>query len=340
MATIILPTTTADIIDGAVTEIKLADDINVSKFINDAGYLTTSSLPTFTTDDISEGTLNLYYTDDRVVNVIDTFDHTQIKINPDNDTLPFWGMYPGFNAGTASFVELSDQLQRLSIRKRTSGDTVLIHDVKGTLYNYDITGMSGGVGGPGNFYTIADQTNGHRWVCAEYIKANGLTTDGNAFDTYYGNYTLVAYEKESGVDEISRNIMTFDKNGAQVHNKLKVVNMPQDSGTIFLSHAALAYTGTENEFAEASIELYNATTDTTWNPILFNEGVTTLTNYTQFNYIIRLPQFDTAELTALDPQADGCVVYCLDGDAGSPCLAVCDGTDWRRISLGAPISTT
>ena len=36
----------------------------------------------------------------------------------------------------------------------------------------------------------------------------------------------------------------------------------------------------------------------------------------------------------------GSVVYCTNGDAGQPCLAVCDGTNWRRVSLGAAVSTT
>ena len=32
------------------------------------------------------------------------------------------------------------------------------------------------------------------------------------------------------------------------------------------------------------------------------------------------------------------VVYCSDGDSGSPCLAVSNGTDWKIIALGAAIT--
>lgn len=36
----------------------------------------------------------------------------------------------------------------------------------------------------------------------------------------------------------------------------------------------------------------------------------------------------------------GRVIYVSDGDAGSPCLAVDNGTNWLRVSLGAAISAT
>jgi hypothetical protein len=45
---IITPTQTGDIADGAVTEAKLANTINISKFINDAGYVTGASVNTET----------------------------------------------------------------------------------------------------------------------------------------------------------------------------------------------------------------------------------------------------------------------------------------------------
>lgn len=37
---------------------------------------------------------------------------------------------------------------------------------------------------------------------------------------------------------------------------------------------------------------------------------------------------------------DGSIVFCLDGDAGKPCLAVNSGGVWLRVSLGAPVSIT
>ena len=35
---------------------------------------------------------------------------------------------------------------------------------------------------------------------------------------------------------------------------------------------------------------------------------------------------------------EGSVVYCSNGDAGSPCLAVHNGTDWKVVALGATVS--
>lgn len=58
-----------------------------------------------------------------------------------------------------------------------------------------------------------------------------------------------------------------------------------------------------------------------------------------FENIIRLTPQTVSELTALTGSA-GDVAYCSNGDAGSPCLAVFDGTDWLRVSLGAAISAT
>lgn len=55
---------TASIADDQVTQAKLSHDIDVSHFINDAGYK--SDLSTFTTDNLAEGSTNLYYTDTRV----------------------------------------------------------------------------------------------------------------------------------------------------------------------------------------------------------------------------------------------------------------------------------
>lgn len=36
----------------------------------------------------------------------------------------------------------------------------------------------------------------------------------------------------------------------------------------------------------------------------------------------------------------GRIVYVSNGDGGSPCLAVDNGTDWVRVNLGSAVSTT
>lgn len=51
--------------------------------------------------------------------------------------------------------------------------------------------------------------------------------------------------------------------------------------------------------------------------------------------------YETTVANAPDAGAyEGAIIYVTDGDAGSKCLAVSDGTNWLRIALGAAISTT
>jgi hypothetical protein len=53
---------------------------------------------------------------------------------------------------------------------------------------------------------------------------------------------------------------------------------------------------------------------------------------------LELARFATAD--APTPLAPGLAVFITDGDSGDPCLAVSDGSAWRRIVLGPAISTT
>ena len=55
--------------------------------------------------------------------------------------------------------------------------------------------------------------------------------------------------------------------------------------------------------------------------------------------ILKLTPRTTAQLEALSA-FEGDVAYCSDGDAGSKCIAIYDGTNWLRIALGAAISET
>jgi hypothetical protein len=55
--------------------------------------------------------------------------------------------------------------------------------------------------------------------------------------------------------------------------------------------------------------------------------------------ILALTPQTVAELTARTDQAEGDVAYCSDGDAGSKCIAIYNGTDWKVVSLGSTIST-
>jgi hypothetical protein len=61
--------TTVSIDDNAVTQAKLAHDIDVSHLINDAGYK--SDLTSFTTDNLTEGSTNQYFTNGRAISAVE-----------------------------------------------------------------------------------------------------------------------------------------------------------------------------------------------------------------------------------------------------------------------------
>ena len=50
--------------------------------------------------------------------------------------------------------------------------------------------------------------------------------------------------------------------------------------------------------------------------------------------------YTTAQANSLSSSETGDIIYVSDGDAGSPCVAVYTGSNWKRISLGSNISTT
>jgi hypothetical protein len=56
------------------------------------------------------------------------------------------------------------------------------------------------------------------------------------------------------------------------------------------------------------------------------------------NVPYQLPKYSVAQLATLSA-GEGMQVYCLDGDSGSGCLAVYDGTNWKVVALGATVST-
>ena len=60
---------------------------------------------------------------------------------------------------------------------------------------------------------------------------------------------------------------------------------------------------------------------------------------TTYSGIIAPKSYTVATLPAASTHA-GQMVHVTDGDAGSPCFALSDGTDWLRIAAGAAVSAT
>lgn len=79
------------------------------------------------------------------------------------------------------------------------------------------------------------------------------------------------------------------------------------------------------------------------NTIAPTTGVLTLTptsGKVKIQDVLRLQILSFDDIQGLTNNAEGDVVYCSNGDAGDPCLAVYNGTDWLRLSLGTAISTS
>jgi hypothetical protein len=56
--------------------------------------------------------------------------------------------------------------------------------------------------------------------------------------------------------------------------------------------------------------------------------------------IINLNPQTVAQLTAIATPVAGDVAYCSNGDAGSACIAVYSGSNWKVVGLGSNISAT
>lgn len=65
-----------------------------------------------------------------------------------------------------------------------------------------------------------------------------------------------------------------------------------------------------------------------------------VSGFVNIRNVLRLQQQTKLQVDTITEMIAGDIVFVTDGDAGNPCLAVYNGTDWLRISLGAAISTT
>lgn len=99
-------------------------------------------------------------------------------------------------------------------------------------------------------------------------------------------------------------------------------------------------TGLTNSSGASSVRVTDA------NTIVFEidtANVATITANAVFNlansHSLQLPSYDVANATALTNVAAGQIIYVTNGDSGNPCLAVYSGGSWRRVALGATIST-
>ena len=68
--------------------------------------------------------------------------------------------------------------------------------------------------------------------------------------------------------------------------------------------------------------------------------ITPATEIVKINNVVQLEPRTVAQLNALSGKAEGQIAYCSNGDGGSKCLAVYDGSNWKRIALGTTIAAS
>ena len=172
-----------------------------------------------------------------------------------------------------------------------------------------------------NAFTDAEKT--------KLSELENVSVTGKAYaDMTAGNVTLNATQSNNPVIQIGGTPGTTRTLTLEALERMWVVTNDSDGGCTLTTGAG----GTV--FLEAGFQY-----------VVFGDGVgvraaiTIAPNGLKMNGDLILPIFSVASLP--DPSTRYMVtVGCTDGDSGSPCLAVSDGGSWKRISLGATVSST
>lgn len=69
--------------------------------------------------------------------------------------------------------------------------------------------------------------------------------------------------------------------------------------------------------------------------VITTPGVTDISS----THSLKLPEYTVLQANALANTANGQLIYVSNGDSGNPCLAVYSNSAWKRVSLGANISS-
>ena len=177
------------------------------------------------------------------------------------------------------------------------------------------------------FETTEAQTTsgmGHK-VAIESI-ANGSTTRASSIIAQGGNITLHA-EGDANVSSGGDLILDDD---VKITGTLDARgNISNSTGDVTIDDNLKVNT---NLTVDGNTQLGNANTDVATSTAKFvtqNGLVLTSLNVATANTL--------AGMGAID---EGSIIYCTDGDSGSKCLAVYDGSNFKRISFGANISSS
>ena len=201
-----------------------------------------------------------------------------------------------------------------SIRFNTDLEDIEVWDGSSWISN-----TSGG-GSPG---TITDQQ---------------ITPDGTST-----SYTLNSSATDNGVLVFINGVLQYPGAAYSVStNTITFAQAPLTNDIIDVRF--ITYTASVSALANPS---GTAFVSTTANSIVELGTSSTVQAYVDANGVfnvdgpgVRLPNYTVATTAAIPTPQAGQVIYVTDGNAGSACLAVWDGSSWKRVALGATISAT
>lgn len=126
-------------------------------------------------------------------------------------------------------------------------------------------------------------------------------------------------------------------------NNITFTTTPIQTDTIQIRYIATTSTVTAIVNANSYVQINGASSnvDVTVNGTLAAEFANTGAYVTNLyaSGKLQLPAYTVTEANALTGNAVGQLIYVSNGDSGSPCLAVYSGGTWKRVALGATIST-
>lgn len=185
--------------------------------------------------------------------------------------------------------------------------------------------------------------DGTNWVSATSPTSaiTNQTIDPNGLDS---TFTL---DQETTAESILVTInglnQTPEVDYTVTGDQITFTTTPIPTDTIQIRFIAITATVTEITNGNSSVSISNTTgnVDINVNGVLSVEFANTGAYVTNLyaSGRIQLPTYTVAQANALTGNAVGQLIYVSNGDTGNPCLAVYSAGAWKRVALGATIST-
>jgi len=200
-------------------------------------------------------------------------------------------------------------------------ENTLAHYYNATWYFYTM---------PTNFtiWSIEDaaviQWSGSAWNVV-------INKSGKLYKTVTGNTTLTGIEESNSIIEVA------DGGGLAADFNLTVSTIEK----VWHAYNATNYVMTVKTSGGSGQAV-----DPGRRAVIYGDGTNVVSAHTAatdgmvFRNTIGLPQYSVSSAPAAAAANNGHLIWVSDGDAGAKCLAASDGTNWKRIALGATISAT